>query len=222
MMRIATALAVSAILLTAPLHQSSPAAERLDQFGDPLPPGAVARMGTTRLRRGGEPCFHPDGKILVTNGPHFWDVETGKLLRTDDAAGEVRNISFSGDGGRYVGVGRSAAVVADMQTGKRLYVFDDDPKNCSPKLSPDGRFVVVPVGDIRLWRLDDHAAVKVWRRAGDYSCADFSADRQTIVAGESRVLRRLRADTGEIVATFVGHEGKIRDLDISPDDTLVA
>src|SRR5262245_24114133 len=68
---------------------------RKDLYGDPLPPGAVARIGTLRLRNTGEfsqVALSPDGKLLVTidqpfdGFPHsqplqVWDAETGILVR---------------------------------------------------------------------------------------------------------------------------------------------
>ena len=74
---------------------------RLDHFGDPLPPGALERLGTTRLAAPGglnSVLFSFDGKHLITShilesGPNFgkvnvetdgirvWDVATGKLLK---------------------------------------------------------------------------------------------------------------------------------------------
>jgi hypothetical protein len=72
--------------------QSEPKKQpRLDVHGDPLPEGAVARFGTTRLRH--EPtksdgwvvrAISPDGKILATASWHearFWSLEDGKLLK---------------------------------------------------------------------------------------------------------------------------------------------
>ena len=59
-----------------------------DHNGDPLPTGAVARLGTVRLRRedssAGNLAFTPDGQTLVSARTdkviQFWDVKTGKPL----------------------------------------------------------------------------------------------------------------------------------------------
>ncbi|HEY7307783.1 MAG TPA: sigma-70 family RNA polymerase sigma factor [Gemmataceae bacterium] len=61
---------------------------RTDALGDPLPPGAVARMGTLRLNHFGQlRCliFSPDSKVLASAGVfgdiRLWDAATGKELR---------------------------------------------------------------------------------------------------------------------------------------------
>src|SRR5580692_4249534 len=61
---------------------------KLDQHGDPLPPGALARYGSARLRHGPEPLglgFSPDGKMLGSISPRedsirLWDPKTGREL----------------------------------------------------------------------------------------------------------------------------------------------
>jgi RNA polymerase sigma factor (sigma-70 family) len=62
-------------------------AGRLDSFGDPLPDGAVARLGTVRFNHGDSLhglLYTPDGKevISVGNGTaRIWDATTGAELR---------------------------------------------------------------------------------------------------------------------------------------------
>src|SRR5262245_35201869 len=56
--------------------------ELTDHYGDPLPPGAIARLGTLRLRFGGEvgsAAVSPDGTILIAHG-RMIDAKTGKDL----------------------------------------------------------------------------------------------------------------------------------------------
>jgi WD40 repeat protein len=74
-----------------PAPQDEKAAEktpsRTDLYGDPLPPGAIARLGTMRLRHDWRGCFGTafldGGKILATGSPsglRFWDTASGRLL----------------------------------------------------------------------------------------------------------------------------------------------
>jgi RNA polymerase sigma factor (sigma-70 family) len=61
--------------------------DRLDAFGDPLPDGAEARLGTTRLSVGDvvfDFAFAPDGRTLAAAGDGCvlaWDPATGKTIR---------------------------------------------------------------------------------------------------------------------------------------------
>ena len=59
-----------------------------DLHGDPLPAGALARLGTTRWRHGANitfVAFGPDGKTLITAGQdntaRLWDLASGKEIR---------------------------------------------------------------------------------------------------------------------------------------------
>src|SRR5260370_42239201 len=77
---------VPALVETAAKEQQ----RQVDLYGDPLPPGAIARLGTVRLRhivRDGSGAagiaFSPDGKTLVSCvdvGVRVWDVASGKRL----------------------------------------------------------------------------------------------------------------------------------------------
>jgi WD40 repeat protein len=60
---------------------------RRDLYGDPLPDGAIARLGSIRLRPGWgvtHLAFSPDGKQLASwseSGLSIWEAETGRELR---------------------------------------------------------------------------------------------------------------------------------------------
>ena len=69
-----------------PKRPKTEKAERTDLYGDPLPPGAVARLGTRRLIGPSEPRWvgiSPDGTKVASqswNGVTVWDAATGRLL----------------------------------------------------------------------------------------------------------------------------------------------
>ncbi len=83
---------------------------RRDRYGDPLPPGAIARLGTLRFRvdaldiRG--LAFAPDGKTIAVRGNSgVWllDAVSGKQLRRLDSSGALNpGIAFSPDGKQLI------------------------------------------------------------------------------------------------------------------------
>ncbi len=90
--------------LTQHVEKAKPeGAGRTDLYGDPLPSGVLARMGSGRLRHanGCRLAFSPDGKSLVSGNTdylHIWDVATGKLQhRFDIKADWAFAFAFSGD-----------------------------------------------------------------------------------------------------------------------------
>src|SRR5262249_14023411 len=117
---------------------------RLDLYGDPLPPGAVARMGTVRLRHSSETyagsaaaAFSPDGKALASAAHdrtvRLWDPATGKELRRWELPQRHPTwVSFGPDSG---------TLVAFYETG--LLQLWDTAGNEKPRPLLDGRASVV-------------------------------------------------------------------------------
>src|SRR5690242_4933301 len=82
-------------------------APRRDLYGDPLPDGAVARMGSVRFRHAGlsDYVFLPGGKTVLTSGSdrvlRFWDVGAGRQVRgikLQGTSGSGRAVTLSPDG----------------------------------------------------------------------------------------------------------------------------
>src|SRR5262249_18457448 len=123
--------------LTALLAGGEPGRPRVDRYGDRLPDGAIARLGTLRFRPGGWCYPHPDGKKLLTSDGarlHVWDLASGRLLRSIEVGGEfLIDLRFSGDGKLFAakvvnyGVGSYSIVIGELATGKvhRLRREDD-------------------------------------------------------------------------------------------------
>jgi WD40 repeat protein len=83
---------LSALLIVPLVHAQAPPAARTDSLGDPLPPGAVARIGTLRFKHNPAHSytvdvvqFAPDGSKIVSLSEYcrtvrLWDAATGKEI----------------------------------------------------------------------------------------------------------------------------------------------
>jgi RNA polymerase sigma factor (sigma-70 family) len=120
-----------------------------DRYGDPLPPGALARLGTVRWRPGDHAVsaltFTADGKALLSGGRGIvlWEAATGKPLRR--FGGELAALALSPDGQKVASggalPGERAIRLWDLKTGKELRRFADHPTfpYASLAFSPDGK-----------------------------------------------------------------------------------
>jgi RNA polymerase sigma factor (sigma-70 family) len=145
---------------------AAPAPTGIDRNGDPLPAGAVARLGTLRFRNDGlglnSLSFLPDGKTLVsTSGGReirFWDAATGRLLRQLKTELEFIGAFALSHDGRLAAIGGSPAYedssapaatirVIDLASGKEVRAWSDSRRHRSLALSADGKHLVSQAGN---------------------------------------------------------------------------
>jgi WD40 repeat protein len=158
-----------AVYLIGLLASQSLAQPARDALGDPLPSGALQRLGTDRFRAGytiAMCAFLPDGKSVLTVDQGFtaivWDVATGKLLRRLDLAERVDN---------------PPGLLPDRMSG-------------TPVLTPDGKILACPWDEhgIAIWDLASRKEVR--RLKFDHGVPRvlaISADgKQLAVCGQGR------------------------------------
>ena len=113
---------------------------RTDRFGDPLPDGAVARMGSVRWRIDGPASlrYAPDGKTLLVvakaahsslpNVLHSLDAANGRSLGRLEADLDHLLWHISPDGRLLAAIGRASTgknsiVVREVSTGRTIFEF---------------------------------------------------------------------------------------------------
>jgi WD40 repeat protein len=184
---------------------------RTDLFGDPLPPGALARMGTIRYARGdstmGNPVLAPDHKTFATvsritpYGPGcvvcLWDAATGKELHHLDNSDFEPYEAFFLKTDNLLGVfgvtrkpGRAGDAVYSLRywnpaTGKRADASADRPAR----------------------------SMATWALSPDESCFAGARQKPPVVVWERK--------TGKVLAEWKG-DGRVDPLAFSPNGKTVA
>jgi WD40 repeat protein len=127
---------------------------RLDQYGDPLPDGALQRLGTVRFRGGGGPgvIFLPDGKTLFTgyeaNFVRFWDIATGRPLRTIRVAEKYYTCRAVSPDGKLLAIGDFEGIrLLDMASGKEIRKIST-PMVSALAFTPDGKGLLSGDGNV--------------------------------------------------------------------------
>src|SRR5262249_54078687 len=135
---------------------------RVDGLGDPLPRGAVARLGTTRGRHTAHLsslALSPDGKLLATRAGddrvRLWDAATGKELHVlggPPGSPGLGGFPFAPDGKALVTGGADGLIrFWDPATGRELHRAQGNPHGVrAVAFSGDGTLLAVGGEDNRL------------------------------------------------------------------------
>jgi RNA polymerase sigma factor (sigma-70 family) len=204
-----------------------------DRHDDPLPEGAIARLGTTRFQ---DIClytvvFSPDGKSIAAGsagrGLSLWDAATGKQVRPFNRAHQFSTIAFSPDGKTLVAAGAVVALY-DVATGEVLRNLGDGKlPSLAAAFAPDGKAVATADfnGDIVLW---DPATGKQLRSLKGHDCRAsslaFAPDGKLLAsAGREGPIRLWDPAAGAEVRRLTGHTGKgVARVAFSPDGKRLA
>jgi RNA polymerase sigma factor (sigma-70 family) len=197
-------------------QQQAPA----DRQGDPLPAGALGRLGAPRFRHGGQPMgpvtFSADGRLVAsttTQGVYLFDAATGRLVHHFRAPAEhpPRVVRFLADGKRLaVGSGdwRQAAelTVYGLADGKALASshFEGKSQIFVIDVTPDGGRVLVEDRFVKayLWDVKGQRELWAFEHPEASSTLPFTADGKRLVLAASRKAEVRDARTGKVVAVF--------------------
>lgn len=235
MSRIVMSLCVTAWMISAAdfsAHGQTPPrgnSSRTDQFGDPLPPDALARFGTIRLRHGGDImalAFSPDDKVLASAGAdgaiRLWDIATG-TLRIEIKEPWANRLAFSPDGKTLAsGTGIGTIRLRDATTGEEKCRFAEHQAKINALVfSSKGLRLASASADksARIWDVasgkelqkltgHEHQVCEVVFAAGDSVVATKSLDNTLRLwdAASGKELRRLAKEY--LPALAVSPDGK--------------
>jgi RNA polymerase sigma factor (sigma-70 family) len=229
-----------------------PSGENRPAGADALPEGALARLGSIRLRQdGGIPslAFSPDGKTLVTGtsnaaaaGVTVWDVSSGKVIRKlEGGIAGARDLTFSADGKTLLACGTvragnnprlSAIQSAEVATGKKLHQvnLEDAPAAFLAvfALSPDGK-TIAWTDKTSITLLDAATGKKraSWDGGSGAYVFAFSPDGKLLASalgsgGKEKAVRLWEVEAGKELLRMEGVETSVRALAFSPNGKLLA
>jgi RNA polymerase sigma factor (sigma-70 family) len=214
---------------------------RRDLCGDPLPPGAIARLGTVRFRPGSfltSVAFTPDGKQLASHGPwsgvNVWDAVSGKEMRRLTAVANdwIGAALLTPDGQSFVtleGVGQKTFIrIRDRAELKVTRAFPVGAFMHSPRLTPNGKLIALASNGnditVEVWDLKDGKQMRSWKaHEGHVWCIDLSRDGKTLATGGAdKTIRVWDVTTGRLIRELTGNPNVVGNVAVSPDGNLVA
>jgi RNA polymerase sigma factor (sigma-70 family) len=207
---------------------------RTDRHGDPLPDGAIARLGTVRWRHGfmvGALAYSPNGKMIAAVGGGraltLWDAATGKELRQFPNINQPIGLAFSPDGKLLATTDNPYCYLWDVATGKevrRLKGHKDVVRGAA--FSADGKLVATAGSDgtVRLW---DPATGEEQRRmdsnSGEVCRLAYSPDGKWIASTYmDGTIRLWDPTTGKESGRLTGHKKAVWAVVFSPDSKRLA
>ncbi len=178
--------------------ESSSVAEQ-DAQGDPLPPGAIARIGSPRLRHTDivlDVAYAPDGQLLASagrDGVRVWEARSGKQLHFWPGRSEC--VAFAHHDKRLAVVSDGAMRVFRTDTGELLQQWERDELR-AVAYGPDDQVLLVWGGT-------------------------WSTRSGTVVNSEG-FAELWEASTGKVLQVFPGHGGRVFSAALSQNAAIVA
>jgi WD40 repeat protein len=194
-----------------------------DAFGDPLPEGAVARLGTIRWRHGGyvqSVAFCPDGRhaLSAAESVALWDVATGRRVRTFEGTAPLALV----DEDHFIAALQGGTLVLwEISTGRRVRDFEGA-KGWTGSIAVDRRGHLLMAGGqdatVRLWNIETGACLRTQPRKSPISGVALSPDgRLAAVAPWKEPAELWDVEKAERILSFEDRESRVKSFAFTPD-----
>jgi WD40 repeat protein len=203
------------LLLSGSASAESP---RTDRLGDPLPEGAIARLGTMRLCHDAPiaaVAFAPDGKTLASGDEYgiirIWEPASGRAVRC--LRGEPNTIcalAYSADGKQLACVAENGVYMWDAATGTAPARLGEGCRDkASPAFAPNGKALLTVMNDDLIrWDLSADGRLSEFQRTyhhqKDTQAAVWSPDGKRIVFASDKGVRVYDAATVKEIRKLSG------------------
>jgi RNA polymerase sigma factor (sigma-70 family) len=215
-----------------------------DLQGDPLPADALLRLGTVRLRHGGQVggvAISPDGQTAASGGGQgdptvrLWDMATARELRVFTGhTGQITGLAFTRDGKQLISCANDATVrLWDVGTGAEVRQFRGHTEAVGAlALAPDGKTLATASQDdtVRLWDVATGAELRslvhspgVLARVAGVQAVAFSRGGKTLAsAGEDGAVYVWDPATGKELQRLTAHAEGATCVAFAPDGKALA
>ncbi len=202
---------------------------RTDRHGDPLPKGAVAQLGTVRLRHwriSDRVAISPDGKHAATTGydeaVRLWSISTGKLVWSRQKSHVA---VFSPNSKLLAASDKTSVCLLDTTTGRLIRRIPT--KDVVHTFSPDGKFLVTSSNDpiVRVWEIATGRCISEMKVQGTLGVAVVTPDGRTLVTGNlsfPRTICHWDLAEGKLRKTLKTDAPRSKTIGLSPDGRTFA